>query len=152
MPTTDETHPDSVADGLRRLLADTYMLYLKTQNYHWNVTGPMFPSLHLLFEQHYRELALAIDLIAEQLRALQVFAPASYREFARLATIAEDDDRPDATEMLTRLVAGHEAVTRTASEVVPDAGRVHDQPTQDLLSQRMQSHEKAAWMLRSTLS
>ena len=142
---------ESVTDGLCRLLANTYTLYLKTHNYHWNVTGPMFPALHLLFEQQYSELALAVDLVAERIRALQVFAPGSYREFAILSTIAEDDDQPDATEMIRRLAAGQEAVGFTAASIIAAAERAHDQPTADLLSQRIQAHDQAAWMLRSTL-
>jgi starvation-inducible DNA-binding protein len=140
-----------VARGLSRLLADTYTLYLKTHNYHWNVTGPMFSSLHLMFETEYMELALAVDEIAERIRALGVRAPASYREFAALATIQEDTDSPDATEMVRRLGQGQEAAVRTAREVFPIAETAHDQATLDLLTRRMQIHEKTAWMLRSVL-
>lgn len=141
----------AIADGLSRLLADTYTLYLKTHNYHWNVVGPMFQTLHLMFETEYNELALAVDLIAERIRALGVRAPASYREFAALATVGEDGDRPDATEMIRRLVEGQEAVVRTARSIFPIVERAHDEPTADLLTQRIQVHEKTAWMLRSLL-
>lgn len=149
---TDEGARAEVSGGLSRLLADSYTLYLKTHNYHWNVTGPMFATLHLMFEQQYTELALAVDLIAERIRALGAPAPGSYREFAKLSAIAEDDDRPDATEMLRRLLAGHETVVATARQVFPLAERASDQPSMDLLTQRMQVHEKTAWMLRSLLS
>ena len=147
--------PDSrleIADGLARLLSDTYTLYLKTHNYHWNVTGPMFHTLHLMFETQYNELALAVDLIAERIRALGAPAPGSYREFARYSTILEEDDRPDATEMIRRLVAGQDAVVRTAKAVFPTAEAAHDEPTADLLTQRILAHEKSAWMLRSILA
>jgi starvation-inducible DNA-binding protein len=117
----------------------------------WNVTGPMFQTLHLMFEGQYLELALAVDLIAERIRALGAPAPATYHEFATLSSIAEDNDRPDATEMIRRLVAGQEAAVRTAREVFAAADATGDQPTADLLTQRMQVHEKAAWMLRSLL-
>ena len=140
-----------IADGLERMLADTYTLYLKTHNFHWNVTGPMFQTLHLMFEAQYLELALAVDLIAERIRALGAPAPATYHEFATLSSIAEDKDRPDATEMIRRLVAGQEAAVRTAREVFAVADAASDEPTSDLLTQRMQVHEKAAWMLRSLL-
>lgn len=141
-----------IADGLSRLLADTYTLYLKTHKYHWNVTGPMFQTLHLMFETQYNELALAVDLIAERIRALDVMAPGSYTEFARLATIKEDTDNPSATEMIARLVDGQETVVRTARSLFPIVNRAHDEPTADLLTQRMQVHEKTAWMLRSLLA
>jgi starvation-inducible DNA-binding protein len=141
-----------IADGLARLLADTYTLYLKTHNYHWNVTGPMFQTLHLMFEQQYTELALAVDLIAERIRSLGAPAPGSYREFSALSTIDEDADRPDATEMIRRLLTAHEAVARTARSVFPVVETAHDQPTADLLTQRLQVHEKTAWMLRSLLA
>jgi starvation-inducible DNA-binding protein len=142
---------EAVAAGLSRLLADSYTLYLKTHNYHWNVTGPMFSSLHLMFETEYMELALAVDEIAERIRALGVRAPATYREFSSLATISEDTDHPDATEMVRRLEQGQEAVVRVARDVFPVAEAAHDQPTLDLLTRRMQIHEKNAWMLRSML-
>ena len=142
----------AIAEGLSRLLADTYTLYLKTHNYHWNVTGPMFQTLHLMFETQYNELALAVDAIAERIRALGVRAPGSYSEFAALASISEDDDTPDANEMIRRLVLGQEAVIRTARSIFASVEAARDEPTADLLTQRMQVHEKTAWMLRSLLA
>jgi starvation-inducible DNA-binding protein len=140
-----------IADGLARLVADTYTLYLKTHNFHWNVTGPMFQTLHLMFEQQYNELALAVDLIAERIRALGFPAPGSYREFGKLTSIAESEGVASAREMIRQLVEGQEAVVRTARSVFPIAEKSNDQPTADLLTQRMQLHEKNAWMLRSLL-
>lgn len=142
---------ESIAAGLSRLLADSYTLYLKTHNYHWNVTGPQFSTLHTLFEAHYTELAQAVDLIAERIRTLGPRAPGSYREFAALSSIDEDTDTPSADEMVRRLVEGQEAVVRTARSVFPVAEAANDEPTADLLTQRMQIHEKNAWMLRSLL-
>ncbi len=142
----------AITEGLSRLLADSYTLYLKTHNYHWNVTGPMFQTLHLMFEQQYNELALAVDEIAERIRALGAPAPGSYREFGALSSVTEDDDRPEATEMIRRLVAAHETVARTARSVYPVVEAAHDEPTADLLTQRLQVHEKTAWMLRSLLA
>jgi starvation-inducible DNA-binding protein len=141
-----------LSDGLSKLLADTYTLYLKTHNYHWNVTGPMFQTLHLMFETHYNELALAVDLIAERIRALGHVAPASYRAFSKLSTIREEDGVPAATAMIRNLVKGHEAVAKTARQVFEMADAANDQPTADLLTQRLQIHEKTAWMLRSLLA
>jgi starvation-inducible DNA-binding protein len=141
-----------IASELGRLLADTYTLYLKTHNYHWNVTGPMFNTLHLMFEEQYNELWLAIDLIAERIRSLGEFAPGSYAEFARLSSIAEADGIPPANDMLADLVAGHEAVARTARAAFAVADGASDQPTADLVTQRLQIHEKTAWMLRSMLA
>ena len=138
-----------IAKGLARLLADTYTLYLKTHNYHWNVTGPMFQTLHLMFEQQYNELALAVDLIAERIRALGVAAPGTYREFAALSSIKESKGVPRAEQMIRDLVAGQEAVVRTARAVFPLVEKANDEPSADLLTQRMQVHEKTAWMLRS---
>jgi starvation-inducible DNA-binding protein len=146
-----ETDRQQIAAGLSRLLADTYTLYLKTHNYHWNVTGPMFQTLHLMFETQYTELALAVDLIAERIRSLGVPAPGTYREFAELTTIAEAEGIPKAEEMIRDLVAGQEAVVRTARSIFPLADAANDEPTADLLTQRMQLHEKTAWMLRSLL-
>lgn len=140
-----------IAGGLSRLLGDTYTLYLQTHNYHWNVTGPMFQTLHLMFETQYNELALAVDLIAERVRALGERAPGTYRQFVELSSIAEDTDEPAATEMIRRLVRGQEAVARTAREVFAIASEANDQPSADLLTQRLQVHEKTAWMLRSLL-
>jgi starvation-inducible DNA-binding protein len=141
-----------LSEGLSRLLADTYTLYLKTHNYHWNVTGPMFQTLHLMFETHYNELALAVDLIAERIRALGHSAPASYRAFSKLSTIKEEEGVPAATAMIRNLVKGHEAVAKTARQVFQVADAANDQPTADLLTQRLQIHEKTAWMLRSLLA
>src|SRR5882762_337669 len=140
-----------IVDGLSKLLADTYTLYLKTHNYHWNVTGPMFQTLHLMFEQQYTELALAVDLIAERIRALGHEAPGSYAQFLKLTSIPEETGVPSAEEMTQQLVAGQEAVVRTARKMLPAAERAGDQVTLDLLTQRMQVHEKTAWMLRSLL-
>jgi starvation-inducible DNA-binding protein len=140
-----------IAQGLSHLLADTYTLYLKTHNFHWNVTGPMFQTLHLMFETQYNELALAVDLIAERIRALGVPAPGTYREFAALSSIKESRGVPSATQMIRELVAGQEAVARTARSVFPLVEKVNDEPSADLLTQRMQVHEKTAWMLRSLL-
>ena len=142
----------AIADGLARLLADTYTLYLTTHNFHWNVTGPMFQTLHLMFEAQYNELALAVDLIAERIRALGFPAPGTYREFAGLTSIPEPQGVPKAEEMIRQLVAGQETVVRTARSIFPIAEKAGDQPTLDLLTQRMQIHEKTAWMLRSLLA
>ncbi len=141
----------AIADGLARLLADSYTLYLKTHNYHWNVTGPQFTALHTLFETQYGELALAVDQIAERIRALGHRAPGSYREFGVLGSIAEDEDQPDAETMIRRLVRGQEAVVRTARTLFPAVDSARDEPSADLLTQRMQVHEKNAWMLRSLI-
>ncbi|MFM2429239.1 MAG: hypothetical protein RLZZ511_452 [Cyanobacteriota bacterium] len=140
-----------IAEGLSRLLADTYSLYLKTHNFHWNVTGPMFNTLHLMFETQYTELALAVDLIAERIRALGYPAPGTYSEYAKLTSIPEPVGVPKATEMLQQLVEGQEAIVRTARSIFPLVDEAHDEPTADLLTQRMQLHEKNAWMLRSML-
>lgn len=146
-----ETERKKIADGLSNLLADTYTLYLKTHNYHWNVTGPMFETLHLMFERQYNELALAVDLIAERIRALGFPAPGTYAEFGKLSSIKEESGVPDAKTMIRNLLDGQEAVVRTARSVFPIVDKSHDEPTADLLTQRMQVHEKAAWMLRSLL-
>lgn len=141
----------AIADGLSRLLADTYTLYLKTHNFHWNVTGPMFQTLHLMFETQYNELALAVDLVAERIRALGYAAPGTYAEYANLSSIKETTGVPRAEQMIELLVEGQEAVVRTARSIFPLVDKVNDQPTADLLTQRMQLHEKNAWMLRSLL-
>ena len=141
-----------IADSLSKLLADSYTLYLKTHNFHWNVTGPMFQTLHLMFEAQYTELALAVDLIAERIRALGVFAPGSYSDFARLSSIKESAGAPPkARDMITQLVEGQEAVVRTARAALVVAERGDDESTLDVLTQRIQLHEKTAWMLRSLL-
>ncbi|MCU0270093.1 MAG: DNA starvation/stationary phase protection protein [Acidimicrobiales bacterium] len=148
----DEAQRQEIADGLSRLLADSYSLYLKTHNFHWNVTGPQFTSLHLLFEQQYNELALAVDLVAERIRALGFFAPGSYQAFSALSSVADAAGVPDAQDMVRELVAGHEQVARTARSVFPAVEAAHDEASADLLTQRLQVHEKTAWMLRSTLA
>lgn len=148
----DEKDRQEIAEGLSKLLADTYTLYLKTHNFHWNVTGPMFQTLHLMFEQQYNELALAVDLIAERIRALGVPAPGTYTAFAKLSSIKEEEGVPSAEEMIKKLVEGQEAVVRTARSIFPMVDKANDEPTADLLTQRMQVHEKTAWMLRSLLA
>ncbi len=140
-----------IAGGLSRVLADSYTLYLKTHNFHWNVTGPMFQTLHLMFETQYNELALAVDLVAERIRALGFPAPGTYKQFGELSAIKEESGVPKAQDMIRLLVEAHETVARTAREVFKAADGVSDQPTCDLLTQRMQVHEKTAWMLRSLL-
>ena len=140
-----------IAKGLSHLLADTYSLYLKTHYFHWNVTGPMFNTLHLMFEAQYTELALAVDLVAERIRSLDVYAPGTYSQFAKLSSIKEPDGVPKANNMIAELVAGHEAVCRTARSVFPASDAASDEATADLLTQRLQLHEKTAWMLRSLL-
>ncbi len=147
----DKKDRKAIADGLSHLLADTYTLYLKTHNYHWNVTGPMFQTLHLMFEVQYNELWLAVDLIAERIRTLGHVAPGTYKAFAKLASIKEDDDIPKATDMVRNLVKGHEQAAKTARGILPLADKATDEPTTDLLTQRLQLHEKTAWMLRSLL-
>ena len=148
------SQPDraAIAEGLSRLLADTYTLYLKTHNFHWNVTGPMFNTLHTMFETQYTELALAVDDIAERIRTLGFPAPGSYAAYARLSSIKEEEGVPSAEEMIRQLVEGQEAVVRTARALFPLLDKVNDEPTADLLTQRMQVHEKNAWMLRSLLA
>ncbi len=147
----DEQARKRVSAELSRLLADSYTLYLKSHNYHWNVTGPMFQTLHLMFEQHYNELALAVDEIAERIRALGHMAPATYREFSSLSSIDEDEAIPAATEMVRNLVRGHEAVVATARAVVDVAEQASDVASIDLATRRVDVHEKTAWMLRSML-
>jgi len=141
----------AIAQGLSHLLADTYTLYLKTHYFHWNVTGPMFQTLHLMFETQYNELWLATDLVAERIRALGHPAPGTYSEFVKLTSIKETPGVPKATDMIRKLVEGHEAVARTARSLFPVADKAEDEATADLLTQRIQVHEKTAWMLRSLL-
>ncbi len=141
----------AIAEGLSRLLADSYTLYLKTHNFHWNVTGPMFNTLHLMFEAQYTELARAVDEIAERIRALGYPAPGSYAAYSKLSSIKEAEGVPSANKMIAQLVEGQEAVVRTARQIFPTVDKAHDEPTADLLTQRMQVHEKNAWMLRSLL-
>lgn len=147
----DEKNREEIAKGLSRLLADTYTLYLKTHNFHWNVTGPMFQTLHTMFEGQYNELALAVDEIAERIRALGVKAPGTYAEFLKLSSIKENQGDLSANQMIAELVAGQEAVVRTARGIFPIVDESNDQPTADLLTRRMNDHEKTAWMLRSML-
>lgn len=148
----EEKERANIAEGLSRLLADTYTLYLQTHNFHWNVTGPMFQTLHLMFETQYTELALAVDLIAERIRALGFPAPGTYAEFGQISSIKEESGVPSAEKMIEILVQGQEAIVRTARSIFDVADAAHDEPTADLLTQRMQIHEKTAWMLRSLLA
>ncbi|MCY7293994.1 Dps family protein [Alteromonas sp. a30] len=141
---------EKIAEGLKRLLADSYTLYLQTHNFHWNVTGPQFRELHLMFEEHYTELAVAVDDIAERIRTLDVPAPGTYKEFARLSSIEEVDGVPSAAEMVDLLTKGHEQVVRTAREVLKMAQSADDESTAALVSDRMRIHEKTSWMLRAT--
>ena len=141
-----------IVHGLSSVLADSYTLYLKTHSYHWNVVGPMFHSLHAMFEEEYTELALAVDEIAERIRALGAPAPGTYREFTELSVLVEDTDQPEAREMVARLVAAHEATARTIREALPVAEQAPDQVSTDLLTRRLEVHEKTAWMLRSMLA
>ena len=146
-----ESDRQEIAEGLSRLLADSYTLYLKTHNFHWNVTGPMFQTLHTMFEEEYTELATAVDEIAERIRALGHPAPGSYAAYAKLSTVTESEDVPEAKVMVEQLVSAHETVAKTARSVFPAAEAGHDEVTADLLTQRMTVHEKTAWMLRSLL-
>ena len=143
---------EAIAAGLSRLLADSYTLYLKTHNYHWNVTGPQFNTLHQMFEDQYTELAAAVDEIAERIRALGVRAPGSYLEFSEMTSVEEGKGEEPAEEMIRQLAIGQETVVRTARSAFPAADEANDEPTADLLTQRMQIHEKNAWMLRSMLA
>ena len=147
----DKKDRKAIADGLSHLLADTYVLYLKTHNYHWNVTGPMFQTLHLMFMTQYNELWLAVDLVAERIRTLGHVAPGTYKAFAKLASIKEEDEIPAATQMIKNLLKGHEQAAKTARALLPVVDKADDEPTADLLTQRLQLHEKTAWMLRSLL-
>jgi starvation-inducible DNA-binding protein len=147
----DEATRKKIADGLSKLLADSYTLYLKTHNYHWNVTGPMFQTLHELFEKQYLDLADAVDVIAERIRALGFLAPASYTQFLSLTTIKEPQSTLKALDMVIDLVSGQEEIVKTARGLIELVEEVYDEPTADLLTQRMQVHEKNAWMLRSIL-
>ena len=147
---TDQQRQE-IANGLSKLLADSYTLYLKTHNFHWNVTGPMFQTLHLMFEAQYGELALAVDTIAERIRALGHPAPASYAQYSKLTSIKEETGTPPAVDMIRQLVEGQEQVIRTARGLIGACNQADDAPTVDLLTQRMEVHEKNAWMLRSLL-
>ncbi|ADQ84422.1 MULTISPECIES: Dps family protein [Methylovorus] len=147
----NEKDRKKIAEGLSRFLADTYTLYLKTHFFHWNVTGPQFRTLHLMFEEQYNELWLAVDLVAERIRSLDVYAPGTYKDFAKLTSIKETDGVPNAQDMIRELVAGHETVVRTARSIFPVVEKASDEASADLLTQRLQLHEKTAWMLRSLL-
>ena len=146
-----EAQRQAIADGLARLLADTYSLYLKTHAFHWNVEGPMFNTLHEMFMVQYTELWNALDEIAERIRSLGFYAPGTYAEFAKLSSVKETEGVPPALEMVALLVAGHEAVARTARGAFEAAEKGGDEATADLLTQRLSVHEKTAWMLRSLL-
>ncbi len=147
----NEKEREAIANGLSKLLADTYTLYLKTHNFHWNVTGPQFQTLHTMFEGQYNELALAVDAIAERIRSLGFKAPGSYAEFSKLTSIKESTGNLSADKMIAELVVGQEQVAKTARNIFPIAEKASDEPTADLLTQRLQIHEKTAWMLRSML-
>lgn len=147
-----DSQREKIAQGLSKVLADTYTLYLKTHNYHWNVTGPQFNALHTMFETQYTELATAVDDIAERIRALGHLAPGSYKEYAELTCIEDGDGKKNADDMIRDLVKGQEAVVRTCRDTFPLAEEASDEPTCDLLTVRMQTHEKTAWMLRSMLA
>ncbi len=147
-----EEHRQEISDALSKTLADTYMLYLKTHNYHWNVTGPHFHSLHEMFEEQYTELASAVDEIAERIRAIGFFAPGSFKQFAKLSRIEEEDEVPDAMTMVKRLTIANEQVLKSARAVLPACEKAGDEATLDLMTQRLHVHSKVAWMLRSTIS
>ncbi len=147
-----EPQRHEIAEGLSKVLADTYTLYLKTHNFHWNVTGPMFKTLHEMFEEHYIELRDAVDLLAERIRALGAFAPGSYAQFADLTQITEETGVPRAEDMIRQLVHGHEAVIRIARETSAKAAAAGDDGTADMLTGRLEVHEKTAWMLRSLIA
>lgn len=148
-----EEKKKDIALGLSKLLAETYTLYLKTHKYHWNVTGPMFQGLHMMFETHYTELALAVDEIAERVRVLGQMAPGSYTEFAELSSVKEDVElKRSANDMIANLLFDHEQITRTAKEILPSLENANDEGTNSLLGARIEYHEKTAWMLKSLLS
>ncbi|HYF57395.1 MAG TPA: Dps family protein [Burkholderiaceae bacterium] len=148
----DDAQREKVAQGLSRVLADSFRLYMKTHSYHWNVTGPMFQTLHVMFQEQYTEQWNALDVIAERIRALGVYAPGTSTQLAKLSTIPDDQTVPSAQEMIRNLVDAQQTVARTAREVFTWADEANDQPTADLLTQRMDTHEKNAWMLRSLLA
>lgn len=145
-----ESNRIAIADGLKKLLADSYTLYLQTHNFHWNVSGPQFRELHLMFEEHYTELAIAVDDVAERIRTLGVAAPGTYRSFAELSSIKEVDGVPKAADMVLLLLQGHEAVVKTCRSVLKLAQNADDESTSALVGDRMRVHEKTAWMLRAT--
>jgi len=148
----DETSRKAVSQGLRHLLADSYTLYLQTHNFHWNVTGPQFPELHAMFEQHYTELAIAVDDLAERIRTLDMPAPGTYKEFSKLSSIEEVDGVPSTNEMIDTLKIGHEKVIKVCRSVLAVAQKADDESTAALVSDRMRIHEKTAWMLRAVSS
>lgn len=148
----EESKRKKIASGLGDLLADSYLLYLKTHNYHWNVTGPMFQTLHNMFEEQYTELAAAVDQIAERIRALGEFAPGTFIEYSDRSKIKEKDGVPEATAMIEDLLTGHETLLKTARKILPISDEADDESTTDLVTQRLQLHEKTAWMLRSMLA
>ena len=152
LPTVPDKDVQRVADALSNVLADTFILYLKTHNFHWNVTGPMFGTLHSMFEEQYNELWLAVDAIAERIRSLGFIAPGSYGEFTKLTYLQESPAAMNATEMIAELLRDHETTARTARSALAVARMALDAPTEDLLTQRLAAHEKAAWMLRSLLA
>jgi|SRR6185503_7848038 len=152
LPMMEDKDVQRVADGLSNVLADTFILYLKTHNFHWNVTGPMFQTLHLMFEEQYNELWLAVDAIAERIRSLGFTAPGSYGEFTRLTYLQEEPAATNATEMIAELLRDHETAARTARSTLAVARTAVDAPTEDLLTQRLAAHQKTAWMLRSMLA
>jgi starvation-inducible DNA-binding protein len=152
LPMMEDKDVQRVADGLSNVLADTFILYIKTHNFHWNVTGPMFQTLHLMFEEQYNELWLAVDAIAERIRSLGFTAPGSYGEFTRLTYLQEEPAATNATEMIAELLRDHETAARTARSTLAVARTAVDAPTEDLLTQRLAAHQKAAWMLRSMLA
>lgn len=145
----NEQNRQEIAQGLKRLLADSYTLYLQTHNFHWNVTGPQFRELHLMFEEHYNELAIAVDDIAERIRTLGEIAPGTYKAFAQFSSIEEVEGVPTATEMVALLTKGHEQVVKTCREVLKKAQDADDESTASLVGDRMRIHEKTAWMLRA---
>jgi starvation-inducible DNA-binding protein len=147
----DEQARKEIAEGLSSLLADTYTLYIKTHGYHWNVTGPRFGSLHLLFEQQYLELQGAVDVIAERIRALGAFAPGSLAELVHLATVPDEQGVPGDDEMVRKLARGHQSIVKKVRPLVRTAQEAGDDATADLLTARIEVHEKAAWMLRSSI-
>lgn len=152
LPVMEDKDAQKVAGALSNVLADTFILYLKTHNFHWNVTGPMFPTLHSIFEEQYNELWLAVDAIAERIRSLGFVAPGSYGEFSKLTYLRESPVATNATEMIAELLRDHETAARTTRSALAAARTAVDAPTEDLLTQRLAAHEKTAWMLRSILA
>lgn len=143
----------AIANGLSKLLAETYTLYLKTHKYHWNVTGPMFQGLHVMFEGHYNDLSLAVDSIAERIRVLGEMAPGSYKEFSELSSVKEDSSKTvTANQMIENLLKDHELISRSAKEILPILENANDEGTNSLLGSRIEYHEKTAWMLKSLLN